>query len=80
MASHLSYKERAVLAEGVRKYLADELDVEIGNMDAEFLIEYLSGTLGSFYYNQGLRDAEAVLSRKLDDVSDELRALERPAG
>jgi len=73
----LNREERSYLASELRAYLDAELDVEIGNMDAEALIDMIGEKLGAAYYNRGLKDAEALMSRKLDDISDELRALEK---
>jgi len=68
---------RSRLADQIQRYLDDELEVEIGNMDAEFLIDFLSGSLGAHFYNLGLKDALALFSRKAEDVADEVYALER---
>ncbi|EFO30690.1 conserved hypothetical protein [Roseibium sp. TrichSKD4] len=73
----LNREERSYLASELRAYLDAELDVEIGNMDAEALIDMIGEKLGATYYNRGLKDAEALMSRKLDDISDELRTLEK---
>ena len=68
---------RARLTAQIQRYLDDELDLEIGNMDAEFLIDFLSGSLGTYFYNLGLKDAQALFARKADDVTDEIYAMER---
>lgn len=73
----LNREERSYLASELRAYLDAELDVEIGNMEAEALIDMIGEKLGATYYNRGLKDAEALMSRKLDDISDDLRALEK---
>ena len=74
----LSHEELGFLASELRSFLERDCDVEIGNMDAERVIDFLGKRLGAVYYNRGLRDAETLLSRKLDDISDELRAMENP--
>jgi len=66
------------LARQIQRYLADELEVDIGNMDAEFLIDFLSGSLGAHYYNLGLKDAHALFARRADDIADELYSMEKP--
>lgn len=68
---------RSRLNDQLRRYLRDELDLEIGNMDADFLIDFLSDTLGASFYNLGLKDAQALVSRKIDDLNDEFYGLER---
>ncbi|CTQ67915.1 DUF2164 domain-containing protein [Roseibium alexandrii] len=69
---------RARLNEQIRQYLSDELDTDIGNMEADFLIDFLSGSLGASFYNLGLKDAQALIARKMDDINDELYGMERP--
>ncbi len=73
----LDKDSRARLAVQIKRYMEAELEVEIGNMDAEFLIDFLSTSLGAHYYNLGLNDAHALFARKADDLADEIYALER---
>lgn len=73
----LSREERTFLASEIKHYLEAELEVEIGNLEAEGLIDVLSEKLGAVFYNRGLRDAEALLSKKLDDITDELHSMEK---
>ncbi len=74
----LSNDERALLARRIQRFMAEDLDTDIGNMDAERLIEFLTPSLGARFYNIGLRDAQALFARKADDINDEIYALERP--
>ncbi|WP_299816920.1 DUF2164 domain-containing protein [uncultured Roseibium sp.] len=69
---------RARLASQIQRFLDEELDVEIGNMDADRLIDFLSTSLGARFYNLGLNDAQALFARKADDINDEIYALEQP--
>ena len=73
-----SKAERAYLAETLKRYFADELDQEIGGLRAEQVLDFLTVTLGPVFYNRGLLDAEAALSKKMDDFSEVIRALEMP--
>jgi uncharacterized protein (DUF2164 family) len=68
---------RTRLAVQIKRHLDQELDLEIGNMDAEFLIDFLSTSLGAHFYNLGLKDAQSLFARKVDDVNDEIYALEK---
>ncbi|WP_420340437.1 DUF2164 domain-containing protein [Roseibium sp.] len=69
---------RARLNQQIRQYLSDELDFDIGNMEADFLIDFLTKSLGASFYNLGLKDAQALLARKMDDINDELYGMEQP--
>ncbi|KZM47429.1 DUF2164 domain-containing protein [Labrenzia sp. OB1] len=69
---------RTRLASQIQRFLDEELDVEIGNMDADRLIDFLSTSLGARFYNLGLKDAQALFARKADDINDEIYDLEQP--
>ncbi|WP_306150067.1 MULTISPECIES: DUF2164 domain-containing protein [unclassified Roseibium] len=69
---------RARLNQQIRQYLSDELDTDIGNMEADILIDFLTKSLGANFYNLGLKDAQALLARKMDDINDELYGMEQP--
>lgn len=74
----ISKEERAWLVTRIQDHFTEELDRDIGNMDAERLIELFTDTIGGIFYNHGLRDAHALMSRKMDDLADELYTLEKP--
>ncbi len=70
--------DRADMAQRLRRYLKDELDVEVGGMDAEFLLDFVTEKLGPRFYNQGLRDAAVALAKRMDVLTETLEELERP--
>ena len=65
------------LVQKLQRYMDDELEVELGQFDAEFLLDFISREMGNVYYNQGLYDAQAVLSDKLDSIAEHILALEK---
>jgi uncharacterized protein (DUF2164 family) len=69
---------RTRLAFEIKRYLDRDLDIDIGNMDAELLVDFLTPTLGARFYNLGLKDAQALFARKAEDLNDEIYALEQP--
>ena len=73
-----SNDEKATLVQKFKKYFESELDHEIGQFEAEFLIDFISENIGSHYYNQGLQDAQIVIRSKLDDIEFEIESLEKP--
>lgn len=74
----LSREEREALTRQIQKILADELDQDVGNMEAAVVLDAVAKALGATFYNKGLKDAGAVFSRRADDIADELYALEKP--
>ena len=69
--------ERQAIVGKIQRYFADELEQEIGVIPAETLLNFFTETIGPFYYNQGLGDAQAVFARALDAVGDEIYGLEQ---
>jgi uncharacterized protein (DUF2164 family) len=70
--------EKALIVRKIQLYFTEELKHEIGRFDAEFLLDFFSGEVGSYFYNRGLYDAQAILSSKLDDLTEVIYHLERP--
>lgn len=73
-----SKAEKDTIVQKIQDYLNDELDVEIGQFDAEFLLDFFSKEVGAYYYNQGLQDARAVINSKLVDVDEAIYEIEKP--
>jgi uncharacterized protein (DUF2164 family) len=75
IAFQASKKEQ--LIQKLQKYISRELDVELGQFDADFLIGLISKEMGSLYCNQGLYDAQAVLADRVDSLTDAIYQLEQ---
>ena len=75
-----SKEERDILVAEVKDYLRDELDIDIGGVDAGFLLQFFSEKLGCYFYNRGLYDAQALLSKRMDAIGEAIADLEKPTG
>ncbi|MDH5392610.1 MAG: DUF2164 domain-containing protein [Gammaproteobacteria bacterium] len=73
-----SKEEKEVIVRKLQLYFSEELDQKIGQFDAEFLLDFFSEEVGAYFYNRGLIDAQAVLDKKFEDVSEALYELEKP--
>ena len=70
--------EKDVLANKIKAYMAKELDTEIGQFDAEFMLEFFSKEIGSYHYNKGLKDAQEIFLNRVDNITDAIYELEVP--
>lgn len=77
-AMKFSKEEKAIITRKIQLYFIEELRQEIGQFDAEFLLDFFAKEIGSFFYNRGLYDAQAILANKLDDIADAIYQLEQP--
>ena len=71
-------QQKIALAKAVRDYLVNELDVEVSGLQCEMLLDHVAEVVGPAFYNQGLRDAQAVISRRMDDAASDIDVLEQP--
>ncbi len=70
-------EQRAAIVAKIQRHFVEELDSEIGVIPAELLLNFFTETIGGFYYNQGLSDAQAVAARALNNINDEIYGLEQ---
>ncbi len=73
----LERAQKETLASAIQDYMQDELSIEIGQFDSEFLIDFITDKLGAVYYNKGFEDAKAVIERRMLEMSDELYEIEQ---
>jgi uncharacterized protein (DUF2164 family) len=73
-----SRETREALARQLVRQLRDEFDLELAPMDGQRLLDLLAESLGPAFYNQGVRDAQAALQARIDDIAEALAGLERP--
>lgn len=70
-------QQKAAMTKLVRDYLVSELDVDISGLQSEMLVDHLAQVIGPQFYNQGLRDAQAVILRRMDDAASDIDVLEQ---
>lgn len=71
MRIQLDDDRKARLVTAVQRYFRDNLDLELGVLGAELLIEFFVRELGAPVYNQAIRDAHGFLEEKLVDLAGE---------
>lgn len=68
MPLELTKPETQEVIASLRRYFRDELDEEIGDMKAGFLLEYIMKEIAPLAYNRGVQDAETFLRQRLEDL------------
>ena len=61
----------------MQRYVEEELDLEIGQFDAEFLLDFFAKEIGGYFYNRGLYDAQAVLEKNIEEIGESILQLEK---
>lgn len=75
--SNFPINDKSILITKIQHYLQTELECEVGQFDTDFFVDFLAKELGGYYYNQGIQDAQAILSSKIDDINEAISELEQ---
>ncbi|EKE73077.1 DUF2164 domain-containing protein [Gallaecimonas xiamenensis] len=70
--------EKDEIVRAIQRYFDTELDQELGQFDAEFLLDFFAEKIGPRFYNQALSDARLVVEQRLEGISDGFYELEKP--
>jgi uncharacterized protein (DUF2164 family) len=69
MPVRLTPVQRKQAIQSIGRYLEDELEQVIGEMQAGFLLDYFLTEIAPIAYNQGVSDARRFIDEKLQDLS-----------
>lgn len=70
-------QQKADMVSAARAFLSEELDTEIGALQAEMMVDRLGEILGPMFYNWGLQDAHAAMLRRMEDAAADIDVLEK---
>ncbi len=73
-----SAPQKETIIAKIQSYFEQQLDQDIGQFDAEFLLDFFSDKIGPYYYNQGLQDAQAVIQNSLLNIGEAIEEIEKP--
>jgi uncharacterized protein (DUF2164 family) len=72
-----SKEEIEIITRKIQLYFREELNQEIGQFDAQFLLDFFSGEIGPYFYNRGIYDAQSILEKRLENISEAIYELEK---
>mgnify|MGYP001261678394 FL=1 len=73
----LKETEKAEAIEKLKQYCDQELQLELGTFDAQFLLEFFAEQLGWSIYNQGLADAFGLMENSLEGIYEKIYELQQ---
>ena len=62
--------ERDIICRKIQLYMREELEQEVGQFDAGFLLDFFAEEIGPYFYNRGLYDAQAILESRLENIAE----------
>ena len=72
MAIRIERETRQRMVESVRRYFQQELDEEIGDLKAGFLLDFFLAEIGPTVYNRAIADAQAWMLGRVEDLEGSL--------
>ena len=72
-----SKEQREAMVQKLQSYFDHELEQELGQFDAEFLLDFFAKEIGAHFYNRGLHDARAIFESRIESIDDEIYAHEK---
>lgn len=73
-----SEAEKGILVHKIQRYFDKELNQDLGQFDAEFVLQFFTEEVGAYFYNRGLLDAQAMIASRIDIIQDGIYELEKP--
>ena len=73
----LSKEQRAALIEKLQHYCSTELDRELGNLEADCLLDFIARQIGPEFYNSALHDARALVTTRAELLGEAIVELEK---
>jgi len=68
MAIELPNETRRALIASIRRYVAEAMDEEIGELKASLLLDFVLQEIGPTVYNRAIADAQARMQERVVDL------------
>ena len=68
----ISRKNKDKIIQDLQEWFQENLDQEIGSLDAEFLTDFFTENVGGLYYNQALKDVHTLIYEKTESLADSI--------
>ena len=62
-------QEHGEATASLKRYFASELEMELSDLRAKLLLDFLLKEIGPLAYNRGVQDAEKFFRARLEDLS-----------
>lgn len=70
-------EEKELITRKIQLYFREELNSDIGQFDAQFLLDFFAEEMGVYFYNRGLYDAQAILEKRIENITEAIYELEK---
>lgn len=74
----LAKPDKDVIVAKLQAFVEKEFGLDLGQFEAGDLLNFFADEVGPFFYNQGLRDAQAIVRKRVDDIGEAIDNLAKP--
>lgn len=64
----LTKEQKEDAASKIEKYIADNFEVETGNLQARIFLDFITENIGVYYYNKAVADSFAFITERTEDL------------
>lgn len=69
MTPSFSKEQKAGIVSSIQRFFAENLDSDLSELQAGFLLEYVMREIAPYAYNQGVEDAQKHFTKASEDLS-----------
>ncbi|KAA0928843.1 DUF2164 domain-containing protein [Psychrobacter sp. ANT_H56B] len=73
----LSDETEILILDQLRVYMNEEFDIDIGNLPAKFLLDFIIETVGPHFYNQVVDDMEPWLYERFTGMLEDMHSFKK---
>lgn len=74
----LAKPDKDAIVAKLQAFVEKEFGLDLGQFEAGDLLNFFADEVGPFFYNQGLRDAQAIVRKRVDDIGEAIDNLAKP--
>jgi uncharacterized protein (DUF2164 family) len=78
MRIRLTEERRERMLRSLRRFFAEEIDLDLGDLAAARVLDFFVAELGAPVYNQAVQDVRTHLQARLDDLEGEFYEPDEP--
>jgi len=64
----LTKEQKKRASEKIREYVSENFEAEIGSLQAEIFLDFITKNIGAYYYNRAVADSIAFVNEKTEDM------------
>jgi len=64
----LTKEQKEKARDKIKEYMAENFEIDTGNLQAGIFLDYITENIGIYYYNQAIADSLSFITKKAEDL------------